>query len=161
MEELYITYSSKGTVIIIGDLNVKIAGPKSVFAIDKRSDMFHTFVTKYNLVSVNVQSFCKGPAHIYVSYTGGPSSNIDHILLTYVQNALVEDDSELLLSDHMPVICSISLNNLNAKQERPTWGKAGRLNLLNDYTFAVSHMLWPIKIPSLDATTNDTLHFLQ
>ena len=32
LEELYITYSSKGTVIIIGDLNVKIAGPKSVFA---------------------------------------------------------------------------------------------------------------------------------
>ena len=28
LEELYITYSSKGTVIIIGDLNVKIAGPK-------------------------------------------------------------------------------------------------------------------------------------
>ena len=66
LEELYITYSSKGTVIIIGDLNVKIAGPKSVFARDKRSDMFHTFVTKYNMVSVNVQSFCKGPAYTYV-----------------------------------------------------------------------------------------------
>ena len=63
----------------------------------------------------------------------------------------------------MPVICSISLNNLNAEhfrpQERPSWEKARRHNLLNDYTFAVSHMLWPIKIPNLDATTNDTLQF--
>ena len=97
-----------------------------------------------------------------------PSSTIDHILvpddlIPYVQNALVEDDSELLLSDHMSVICSISLNNLNAEhfrpQERPSWEKARRHNLLNDYTFAVSHMLWPIKIPNLDATTNDTLQF--
>ena len=112
------------------------------------------------MVSVNVQSFCKGPVHTYVSYTGGPSSTIDHIL---VLDDLVEDDSELLLSDHMPVICSISLNNLNAEhfklQERPSWEKARRLNLLNDYTFAVSHMLWPIEIPNLDATTNDTLQF--
>ena len=166
LEELYITYSSKGTVIIIGDLNVKIAGPKFVFARDKRSDMFHTFVTKYNLVSVNVQSFCKGPAHTYVSFTRGPLSAIGHILvpddlIPYVQNTLVEDDSELLLSDHMPVIWSSSLNNLNEEhfrpQERPSWEKARRLNLLNDYTFPVSHMLWPIKISSLDATTNDTL----
>ena len=34
-------------------------------------------------------------------------------------------------------------------QERSSWKKGRHLNLLNDYTFAVSHMMWPIKIPSL------------
>ena len=81
LEELYIAYSLRGTVVIIGDMNVKITGPKCVFLNDKRSDMFKTFISKYKLLSVNVQSFCKGPVHTHESYTGGPSSAIDHNLV--------------------------------------------------------------------------------
>ena len=81
LEELYIACSLRGTVVIIGDMNVKIAGPKYVFLNDKRSDMFKTFISKHNLLSVNVQPFCKGPVHTHESYTGRPSSAIDHILV--------------------------------------------------------------------------------
>ena len=168
LEELYIAYSPKGTVIIIGDLNVKIEGPKIRFVKDIRSDMFHKFVSNHNLVSVNVQRFCKGPCHTYESFIGGPSSAIDHILipdylLPYVRNAFVKDDSELSVSDHKPVICSILVNTSIDKQFipliKPSWEKARRYNLLNDYTFAVSHMLWPVKILSKDATYDTILEF--
>ena len=101
LEELYIAYSSKGIVIIVGDLNVKIAGPKIQFVKDRRSDIFYRFLNRQNLVSVNVQHFCNGPAHTFQSYTGGPSSAIDHIVvpddvIPYVKNALVKDDCELI-----------------------------------------------------------------
>ena len=81
LEEFYIGYTLRGTVVIIGDMHVKIAGPKYVLLNDKRSDMFKTFISKHILLSLNVQSCCKGPVHIYESYTGCPSSAIDHILV--------------------------------------------------------------------------------
>ena len=62
-------------------MNVKIAGPKYVFLNGKRSDIFKTFISKHNLLSVNVQLFCKGLVHTHESYTGGPYSAIDHILV--------------------------------------------------------------------------------
>ena len=56
---------------------------KYVFLNDKRSDMFKTFISKHNMLSVNVQSLCKGPVHIHKFYTGGPYSAIDHILVLH------------------------------------------------------------------------------
>ena len=121
LEEFYIGYSLRGTVVIIGDMNVKIAGPKYVFLNDKRSDMFKTFISKHNLLSVNVQSFCKGPVRIHESYTGGPCSAIDHILVSdelipFIINATVDKDCSLSLSHHKPVICSISAITLPPSQ---------------------------------------------
>ena len=39
LEEFYIAYSLSDTVVIIGDMNVKTAGPNYVFLNDKRSDV--------------------------------------------------------------------------------------------------------------------------
>ena len=148
LEELYIAYGLRGPVIIIGDINVKIAGPRYVFLNDKRSDMFKTFISKHKLLSVNVQWFCKWPVHTHESYTGGPSSAIDHILvpdelIPFIINANVVNDCSLSLSDHKPVICSISAITLPHSQSnqtgKPSWEKARSLNILHDYTFAVSH----------------------
>ena len=139
--ELYIAYSLRGTVVITGDMNVKIAGPKYVFLNDKRSDIFKTFISKYNLLSVNVQLFCKGLVHTHESYTGGPYSAIDHILvldelIPFIINATVDNDCSLSLSDHKPVICSISAITLPPSQStqtgKPSWEKARSLNILQD-----------------------------
>ena len=113
LEEFYIGYTLRGTVVIIGDMNVKIAGPNYVFLNDKRSDMFKTFISKHILLSVNVQSCCKGPVHIDESYTGCPSSAIDHILvpdelISFIINAAVDNDCSLSLSDHKQVISAIT-----------------------------------------------------
>ena len=132
-----------------------------MFLNDKRSDRFKTFISKHNLLSVNVQSFCKGPVHTHESYTGGPSSAIDHILvpdelIPFIINATVDNDCSLSLSDHKPAICSTSAITLPPSQSiqngKPSWEKARSLNILQDYTFAVSHMLWPINIPNPDAS---------
>ena len=170
LEELYIAYSLRGTVVIIGDMNVKIAGHKYVFLNDKRSDMFITFISKHKLLSVNVQSFCKGPVHTHESHTGGPSSAIDHILvpdelIPFIINATVDNNCSLSLSDHKPVICSISAITLppsqSAQNGKPSCEKARSLNTLQDYTFAVSHMLWPINIPNPDASEIEISTFYQ
>ena len=58
LEELYIEYSLRGTVALIGGMNVTLAGYKYVFLNDKRSDVFKTFTNKHNLISVTVQ-LCK------------------------------------------------------------------------------------------------------
>ena len=58
LEELYIEYSLRGIVALIGGMNVTIAGYKYVFLNDKRSDVFKTFTNKHNLISVTVQ-LCK------------------------------------------------------------------------------------------------------
>ena len=121
LEERYIAYSFRGTVVIIGDMDVKIAGPNYMFLHDKISDMFKTFISKHNMLSVNVQSFCKGPVRIHESYNGGPSLAIDHIivrneLIPFIINATVDYDCSLSLSDHKPVICSISAIRLPSSQ---------------------------------------------
>ena len=170
LEELYMAYSLHGTVIIIGDMNVKIAGPKYSFTSDKRSDSFKRFISKYNLLSVNVQWFCKGPVHTHESYTGGPTSALDHILvpselIPYVIYAKVDNECSLQLSDHKPVVCSISAitspHSQSAKKEKPSWEIARRRNILSDYTFAVSHMLWPLTIPNQSATDIEIVTFYQ
>ena len=75
--------------------------------------MFKPFISKHNLLSVNVQSLCKGPVHIHKNLYGGPCSAIDHILvshglITFIINATVDNDCSHSLSDNTQVICSMS-----------------------------------------------------
>ena len=168
LEELYVAYSLNGTVVIIGDMNVKIAGPKYMFVSDKRSDKFKMFIIKHNLLSVNVQLFCKGPVHTHESYGGGPSSALDHILVPgelvpFIIYATVDNDCSLSLSDHKPVVCSISAimspHSEFTHKRKPSWEIARKRNILSDYTFAVSHMLWPLTIPNQNATEVEIMTF--
>ena len=83
----------------------------------------------------------------------------------FIINATVDNDCSLSLSDHKPVICSISAITLPPSQStqngKPSWEKARSLNILQDYTFAVSHMLWPINIPNSDAFEIEISTFYQ
>ena len=61
-----------------------------------------------------------------------------------------------------PVICSITLPHSQSTQTgKPSWENARNLNKLQDYTFAVSHMLWPINIPNQNASEIEISTFYQ
>ena len=96
-------YSTKSTVISIGDLNVK-----RKFVNGRRNDLFHTCVSRNNLVSVRVRLI---HSNLTLGVRGLPPITISGHLIPYVRNAVVKDDCQLLLSDHKPVICSILIND--------------------------------------------------
>ena len=86
-------------------------------------------------------------------------------LIPFIINATVDYDCSLSLSDHKPVIWSISAITLPPSQStqtgKPSLEKARSLNILQDYTLAVSHMLWPINIPNQNASEIEISTFYQ
>lgn len=113
LESLFSVYSERGKVIIIGDLNVKIKGPRYQFKDDDRSSTFQTFLDRSNLLSVNVQSECKGPVHTFFPQTGH-CTGIDHVLIEssmydLVKSCEVLDDNVINVSEHNPIVCSLNI----------------------------------------------------
>ncbi|XP_046562636.1 uncharacterized protein LOC124271539 [Haliotis rubra] len=90
---------------------------------------------------------------------------IDHILLpettlSDVLCARILDDAPFNVSDHNPVICTLSLPSPLPTLTREgrgivSWEKARSQDMLKDYTFAVSHLLWSIKPPTEDCELTD------
>ena len=79
---------------------------------------------------------------------------IDHILLLTefldnVTNAVVLTDHAQNMSDHSPVICSLTVSSNMEKITldripRIAWDKAINSGKITDYTFAVSQSLWTL-----------------
>lgn len=165
MEHLYeltSVYQDIGPVIIMGDFNVKINGPRLKVNDDKRTLVCKSFMSKHNLFSANLDSICDGSIFTFQSYAGGPASCIDHILLknSYRDDIIkceILDDHTFALSDHHPVVCALRTQSHFSPQavlkSEPTvsWDKARLSSKIDDYTFAVSQNLWTLDFPkSLD-----------
>jgi len=113
LELLYSVYSEKGDVIMTGDMNVKIRGPRYTFKDDIRTNYFNDFLQRSNLLLVNIQDSCKGPVSTFFPQTGHCTA-IDHVLiecnkLDIVKSCCVLDDTVCNLSEHYPVICSLRI----------------------------------------------------
>ncbi len=154
MIETFSAFCQKGHVLILGDINARLTGPRYGGKLDARSTLVEDFISTHSLVSVNMQGFCTGPVCTFYAYEGGPQSPIDHIiipmeLLKSVRHAEVKEDNPLNISDHRPVICSLNMelpvctsSTPSSPQSKPAWEKAATNGNLLDYTYAVSQNLW-------------------
>ncbi|CAG2251433.1 unnamed protein product [Mytilus edulis] len=160
--DVYNIYSTMGTVVLMGDFNCKIEGPRYTFDYDKRSDSFRSFMQECNLRSLHLETNGIGPVCTFQSYQGGPKTAIDHIIvsienLTKLKKIQVPDEHMFNVSDHKPIRCSFALSdNTNyvskdddlTVQRRISWTKAVQNGAIADYSFAVSQFLWDIKSPT-------------
>ena len=107
-------YSEKGTVVLMGDMNVNMA-PTSIHAhATGRLSYFRDFMQDNNSVSVNTLDICSGAKSSYVSYDGRYKSLLDHIIIPSDKLDLVEsceicEDDCLNVSRHRPVFCQLKL----------------------------------------------------
>ncbi|CAG2245958.1 unnamed protein product [Mytilus edulis] len=167
--DIYRAYTNLGTVFLLGDFNCKIEGPRYKFVNDKRSNLLNTHLEATSSVSLHTLTFAIGPIHTFQSYDGGPKTAIDHIItqrenICYISEVFIPDEDIFNVSDHKPIICTMEINgyrrsdNLNQNplltqlSEKVAWTKAIELNLITDYSFAVSQNLWSVCAPSSPAT---------
>ncbi|CAC5389436.1 unnamed protein product [Mytilus coruscus] len=145
--DIYMIYSQLGTVIILGDINAKVNGPRSLNSVrDKRSETFAKFLDELRLVSLHLQSFGEGNTFTFQSYESGPSTAIDHILISkdnisLVDSARVLDDHSFNVSDHHPIIAKLTLDNTVI---------ADTETIIKQYKY-----LWDVEIPSLGCSNRD------
>lgn len=155
LESLVSVYTEKGRVMIIGDLNVKISGPRYHFSRNNRSTLFETFLKRNNLVSVNVQSDCKGPEYTFCPVTE-KCTMIDHIILEASMLDLVEksevlDECVINTSEHLPVLCSVGIPTVPIKKcacefVKYNWRKAVNSDQILNYKSVVDFNLRSITI---------------
>ncbi|XP_046566491.1 uncharacterized protein LOC124275063 [Haliotis rubra] len=168
LQEAYSALSERSPVIILGDFNAKIAGPRANVNLDQRASMLGELLSENSLISINMQSFCTGPVNTFYAYTGGPQTPIDHIvvpteLMYIIHSAEVIDDNPLNVSDHHPVVCLLAIDlpsqpAANPPIRRPAWNKALQNSSIKDYTHAVSNSLWGKQLPALDCDREDIEH---
>ncbi|VDI32383.1 Hypothetical predicted protein [Mytilus galloprovincialis] len=167
--DIYRAYTNLGTVFLLGDFNCKIDGPRYKFVNDRRSNLLNTHLEATSSVSLHTLTFASGPVHTFQSYDGGPKTAIDHIItqrenICHISEVFIPDEDIFNVSDHKPIICTMEINGyrrsdsinqyllLTQLSEKVAWTKAIELNLITDYSFAVSQNLWSVGAPSSPAT---------
>ena len=59
-------YSTYGRVIILGDMNVQINGPRKIISkIPSRGKIFASALSRLNMISLSVQTICSGPSYSF------------------------------------------------------------------------------------------------
>ncbi|CAG2231430.1 unnamed protein product [Mytilus edulis] len=114
--DVYNIYSTMGTVVLMGDFNCKIEGPRYTLDYDKRSDSFRSFMQECNLRSLHLETNGNGPVCTFQSYQGEPKTAIDHIIvsienITICSKIQVPDEHMFNTSDHKPIRCSFALSD--------------------------------------------------
>jgi exonuclease III len=135
LSELVSVYNEIGTVILMGDFNSKIRGPRYQVTNNVRAKLCSSLMGEHNIFSVSMELFCKGPIVTFQSYDGGPSTCIDHILMNNVKkhtviHAEVLDNHSFALSDHHPVLCTLILELLS---------RHGLLKIMNSRFHGTKH----------------------
>lgn len=67
LETLVTVYSKRGRVIILGDCNVKVCGPRYQINQDRRTDAFGSLLTRLDMISVHVQNICQCDVNTFFS----------------------------------------------------------------------------------------------
>ena len=166
--DIYSVYSEMRTVYILCDLNVKVNGPRLTSIVtDKRFELFEHCLNEFNLVSLHLQPFGVDSTYTFQSYEDGPTTSIDHILLSndyicQVNSGRVIDDHSFNVFDHHPIIVEVKIDqNMDVESEtipisdKVAWGKARQQNKLTDYSYAVSQFLWDIEVPNVRCNNQD------
>lgn len=161
LETLCNVYSERGRVFLLGDMNVKVQGPKYQFKNDARTLYFQNLLSMFDFMSVNVQDFCRGPVCTYFPKEGNGTA-IDHILVAsglvdQIHECRVLDDHCINVSDHHPVFLSVKLPRVTSTHAikhnpiRLSWKKAKSSDgALNRYKQLSTQELCKIQCPPND-----------
>ena len=134
--DIYSYYSNEGIVILAGDFNTAFRlGQRAhvrQYGDRRRTDLFEQFMLSNNLQSLVTHGMCKGPLCTFFPYSGGPCSQIDHVIiqnchLCIIEHVMVEDEHALNTSDHHPISLRIScrIPRYSAQTRRTyRWDKA-------------------------------------
>ena len=167
--DLYNQYSVLGTVIIMGDLNAEISGPRHKARTFARENYLLKVTRDCNLMSCTVQDMCTGPAFTFSS--GGNSSLIDHILIPLDDLDLLQSCEVLTYSvhnkhhnssDHLPVAATINTTadatptGLPRQQPRLRWDRAEQEQLAA-YSGCLAHLLNGVTAPSMDSCSDESI----
>ena len=84
VSEKYINiYMDKGTLILMGDMNVQIFQKAQFGMIESRDQYLIDFLNDNNLVPASALDVLMGANPTFVSFDGKSESHIDHIILPY------------------------------------------------------------------------------
>ena len=161
--DLYNLYSNSGIVIFMGDFNGHLNSRRFHKSADTRSMCLEKFLLDYNMVAVNALDLCTGAHTSFVSYSGTHESLIDHIMipswiLTSVASCSILDDNAINVSNHRPVVCSLSLiintfrPNCTFERERYNWKRVSA-SIQTNYQNIISHNIGDL-VSSEDVVTN-------
>ncbi len=118
IQDVHDEYSSQGLVLILGDVNAEIQGPRCMHPKSPRSPLLHTVLQDAGLTSITVQRDCQGPTFTYDPYESGLNrSFIDHIMTDTLKTDLWHSCEVVARSatnwynnsDHLPVVAKINL----------------------------------------------------
>ena len=149
IENLFFSFSQKGLVIVMGDLNAEV-NPKT-----KRNSCFSELLKRNNILSLNGTML--GNISTNISYNGSIGTTIDHVLIPSEKIDLfitcnIPEDSALNVSSHRPIICTLSLpifnfaSPINEKSGHINWSKVSRENIDKYQAFLLSNTQCAIEL---------------
>lgn len=130
LEDIINRLHGNGTIIILGDFNGQVGthlGVRNFNTTNQRGLQLARLMVETNFVSINSQTFCRGPTGTCYSCNGSQISSIDHIMirkddLHLVKECRVSNDNCDNLSYHLPIFCTIcmpiELNKVTKKCKR-------------------------------------------
>ena len=118
LEELVITFSQCGEILILGDMNCHFGeeiGTRGWGKTTKQAKLLLEMTKRHALTIVDMYDVCKGPRYTFLSPKG--KSYIDHFILsdtlvTSTTECSVVEDTIMNTSDHLPIRIKIKLNTL-------------------------------------------------
>jgi exonuclease III len=161
---LHATYqmcSEYSEVIVLGDLNGQMSGPRCICdQSNPRTKALSVFTCDEQLCSLMVQSDCAGPDYTYCNCVGGPQTLIDHILIKecscdLVVDYAVIDDDVINISDHLPVRVKINVSPLKTSNHlfcysALKWKSVNSDYIKSTYELVLNENLSAMKNTSLD-----------
>ena len=143
--------------IIVGDFNGDLGalgGPRGHGQPNRHGTIIHKFMNEFNLKSINLADFSKGPVNTFSGHNG--SSAIDHIM---VPHFFIESNKEchvgrndgLNTSDHLPIEATLSIPLMprkiliESKSKRVRWEKLSDIGLAKRFCHVISNGLFEIE----------------
>ncbi|XP_060067316.1 uncharacterized protein LOC132547560 [Ylistrum balloti] len=112
LDSLCASFSLQGSVIIMGDFNARLSGPRIPNYQNYRGLRLQRCLDRYQLSALTTSFFCSGPLYTYVHSDDGISSLIDHVIIDssktdLISNCYIGDQPYLDVSSHRPIFCDI------------------------------------------------------
>ena len=113
LESILYQLHPSGMIIVLGDFNAHIGnvgGPRSFTQTNARGSIIGEVMDSFELLSVNSQSFCKGPVETFYANGGMAKITVDHILIPtdkvqFISYCAVLRECSSNLSYHRPIFC--------------------------------------------------------
>ncbi len=170
LRDIYLAYSERGHVILLGDFNATIR--KFPGSNNARDNMLSALVRAFSLCPANSLPIRSGPRFTFHAYDGGPQAELDYILIPEELSGLitrveVKDDHSFNVSDHHPVLTSIAYSVyatsgpdvIYQPHQRPAFEKAVQQDLISGYEMCLALYLGEVESPVTDCTPEEVQNF--